>query len=58
MLLSAVALFLGLAAASPIEERDAPQIVHLTFHGGPAEYSLEFPADGQVYPTSSCSPSL
>jgi len=52
MLLPALALALGLAAASPIEERDTPQTVHLTFHGGPASYSMAFPADGNVYPTS------
>ncbi|KAK0649855.1 hypothetical protein B0T16DRAFT_410792 [Cercophora newfieldiana] len=52
MLLSATALALGLAAASPIEERNTPQTVHLTFHGGPASYSMAFPADGKVYPTN------
>lgn len=55
--ISVVALALGLAVASPIlEERDV-QTVHLTFHGGPAQYSMAFPADGQIYPTST-SPSL
>ncbi|KAK3348964.1 hypothetical protein B0T25DRAFT_632584 [Lasiosphaeria hispida] len=52
LLLATLALTLGLAAASPIEERDTPQTVHLTFHGGPAQYSLAFPADGKVYPTN------
>ncbi|KAK0712630.1 hypothetical protein B0T26DRAFT_741665 [Lasiosphaeria miniovina] len=48
-------LALGLAAlasAAPLEDRDAPQTVHLTFHGGPAEYSMAFPADGNLYPTN------
>ncbi|KAK5657556.1 hypothetical protein OQA88_3129 [Cercophora sp. LCS_1] len=52
MKLLALAMALGLAAASPIEERDTPQTVHLTFHGGPASYSMAFPADGKVYPTN------
>ncbi|KAK3313097.1 hypothetical protein B0H66DRAFT_569546 [Apodospora peruviana] len=30
----------------------AVQTVHLTFHGGPAQYSMAFPADGTVYPTN------
>lgn len=46
---------LGLAAASPLQERDV-QTVHLTFHGGPASYSMAFPADGKVYKTSMFSP--
>ncbi|KAG7284806.1 hypothetical protein NEMBOFW57_009421 [Staphylotrichum longicolle] len=52
--LTALASALGLlasASAIPLEERDA-QTVHLTFHGGPAEYSLAIPADGVVYPTN------
>lgn len=36
----------------PLEDRDAPQTVHLTFHGGPASYEMTIPADGQIYPTS------
>ncbi|KAK1542353.1 hypothetical protein CPAR01_05740 [Colletotrichum paranaense] len=36
----------------PLEDRDAPQTVHLTFHGGPASYEMTIPADGQVYPTN------
>ena len=44
---------LGLVAATPapLQERDV-QTVHLTFHGGPASYSMAFPADGKVYQTS------
>ncbi len=52
--LTALASALGLLAstsAAPVEERDV-QTVHLTFHGGPAEYSMAIPADGTVYPTS------
>jgi hypothetical protein len=52
--LTTLASALGLlasASAIPLEERDV-QTVHLTFHGGPAEYSLAIPADGVVYPTS------
>lgn len=40
------------ALSHPLEERDGVQTVHLTFHGGPASYVLNIPADGQVYPTS------
>ncbi|KAK0735923.1 hypothetical protein B0T18DRAFT_423339, partial [Schizothecium vesticola] len=29
-----------------------PQTVHLTFHGGPASYSLSFPADGVIRQTN------
>ncbi|MBE3042543.1 hypothetical protein IMZ48_08185 [Candidatus Bathyarchaeota archaeon] len=47
---------LGLAAATlahpALEQRANPQTVHLTFHGGPASYSMEFPADGTVHETS------
>ena len=51
--LAAVLFGLGLASASPIEERaDPPQTVHLTFHGGPASYSMAFPADGVVRQTN------
>jgi hypothetical protein len=42
-------LTLGFLAASVSAD---VQTVHLTFHGGPAEYSLTFPADGEIYPTS------
>jgi hypothetical protein len=46
----------GLAAsviAHPFEERDEPaQAVHLTFHGGPAQYQMTLLADGVVHPTS------
>ena len=49
-------LTLGLTAvglALPTrEQRDDPQIVRLTFHGGPASYSMEFPADGIFRNTS------
>lgn len=47
-------LFTWTASAIPLEERtDQPvQTVRLTFHGGPASYNLTFPADGQLYKTS------
>ncbi|KAK0721272.1 hypothetical protein B0T21DRAFT_294849 [Apiosordaria backusii] len=43
------AALVGLASATPtpaIEERDV-QTVSITFRGGPASYSLTFPANGQ-----------
>lgn len=47
---------LGLAGAAlalpALEQRDDAQTVHLTFHGGPASYSMEFTADGVVHDTS------
>lgn len=49
-LTSALGLLAG-AAATPIEQRDV-QTVHLIFHGGPAQYEMAFPADGNLYPTS------
>ena len=46
----------GAALALPsLEQRDDPQTVHLTFHGGPASYSMEFPADGVVRETGKTS---
>ncbi|KAK6212545.1 hypothetical protein LQW54_005129 [Pestalotiopsis sp. IQ-011] len=48
-------LSLGLVATSgaqALEPRADVQTVHLTFHGGPAQYSLAIPADGQVYQTN------
>ncbi|KAK1998047.1 hypothetical protein LX36DRAFT_700559 [Colletotrichum falcatum] len=39
--------------SQPLEERDAFQTVHLTFHGGPVSYELVIPADGQVHATNS-----
>ncbi|KAK4120525.1 hypothetical protein N657DRAFT_649024 [Parathielavia appendiculata] len=53
--LTTLASALGLMAsvsAVPIEERDDVQTVHLTFHGGPAQYTMAIPADGTVYPTN------
>ncbi|RYP59707.1 hypothetical protein DL771_010776 [Monosporascus sp. 5C6A] len=47
-------LGLSLATASlsqPLEDRQT-RIVHLTFHGGPASYQLDVPADGTVVPTN------
>ncbi|KAM7190116.1 hypothetical protein V8F20_009846 [Naviculisporaceae sp. PSN 640] len=44
--LTALTLALGLASAAAVEHRDTPQTVHLTFHGGPAQYTMTFPADG------------
>ncbi|KAK4183831.1 hypothetical protein QBC35DRAFT_507203 [Podospora australis] len=46
-----LALSLTAASASPVQERDV-QTVHLTFYGGPASYSLSFPADGTIVPTN------
>jgi hypothetical protein len=45
-------LLAGFTIAKDLRARDGFQTVHLTFHGGPAEYSMAIPADGQVYPTS------
>ncbi|KAI5918703.1 hypothetical protein F4810DRAFT_558420 [Camillea tinctor] len=47
-------LALGLLSESlahPLDERDV-QVAHLTFHGGPASYTLDVPADGSVVPTN------
>ncbi|RPA80768.1 hypothetical protein BJ508DRAFT_327098 [Ascobolus immersus RN42] len=43
----------ALAHPAEIHERDAPQIVNLKFHAGPAEYSLTIPADGEKHYTNS-----
>ncbi|KAL2193241.1 hypothetical protein P885DRAFT_81511 [Corynascus similis CBS 632.67] len=43
---------LATASAIPVEERDDVQIVHLNFHGGPANYTLAIPADGSVHETN------
>ncbi|CAM1501566.1 Fc.00g035500.m01.CDS01 [Cosmosporella sp. VM-42] len=41
------------ALARPdLQARYDAQTVHLTFHGGPAFYDMEFPADGQAYKTN------
>lgn len=56
--LNILAPYLGLMAgvsAIPLEERQDVQTVHLTFHAGPAEYSLALPADGSVHQTSESS---
>ncbi|KAK0738019.1 hypothetical protein B0T18DRAFT_440922 [Schizothecium vesticola] len=46
-------LLLPFTLATPLQERaDPPQTVHLTFHGGPASYSLSFPADGVIRQTN------
>jgi len=50
-MLYTIILAAGLVSASPLSERDV-QTVHLTFHGGPASYTMAFPADGKVYQTS------
>lgn len=53
----------GLAAAAPnpFEKRTGTnptgQIAHMTFHGGPASYTLDVPANGQIIPTSTSPPS-
>jgi hypothetical protein len=44
--------FVANSVAHPLETRDDFQIVHLTFHGGPASYDLAIPADNNVYSTS------
>ncbi|KAL1841146.1 hypothetical protein VTJ49DRAFT_7371 [Mycothermus thermophilus] len=51
---SGLGLFAWAASAMPLEERDdeAPQTVHLTFHGGPASYNLTLLADGNYYQTN------
>ncbi|OTB09363.1 hypothetical protein M426DRAFT_6637 [Hypoxylon sp. CI-4A] len=54
MFTSVILLGLGLAASSsahPLEDRDV-QVAHLTFHGGPASYELDVPADGTVVYTN------
>ncbi|KAK9785821.1 hypothetical protein AB5N19_05712 [Seiridium cardinale] len=46
---------LGLIATSiaqPLEARDQFQTVHLTFHGGPASYSMTILANGLAQPTN------
>ncbi|KAI9904449.1 hypothetical protein N3K66_000978 [Trichothecium roseum] len=59
MQITTVLTTLGLAAAAlsqpyaPISRRDGIQVAHLTFHGGPASYSLIIPSDGQVFYTNS-----
>lgn len=52
--LSLVSLgLLGAALARPkLDSRDDVQTVHLTFHGGPASYSMELAADGTKHDTS------
>ncbi|KAK3306205.1 uncharacterized protein B0T15DRAFT_557025 [Chaetomium strumarium] len=50
-LTSALGLLLTSASAIPLEERDV-QTVHLSFHGGPVQYDMAFPADGNIYPTN------
>jgi hypothetical protein len=37
------------------DEGDRVTVANLTFHGGPASYSMSVPADGQIYPTSKSS---
>ncbi|KAL2016604.1 hypothetical protein VTK56DRAFT_3261 [Thermocarpiscus australiensis] len=49
---SALGLLAASVSAMPLDERDDVQTVHLTFHGGPAQYTMAFPADGNVYPTN------
>lgn len=51
LLLASISFILP-SLSHPLEDRDAPQTVHLTFYGGPASYEMTIPADGQVYPTS------
>ncbi|KAI0007461.1 hypothetical protein F4779DRAFT_502716 [Xylariaceae sp. FL0662B] len=42
---------IGRALTHPLEDRDV-QVAHLVFHGGPASYELDVPADGTVIPTN------
>ncbi|KEZ39244.1 hypothetical protein SAPIO_CDS9915 [Scedosporium apiospermum] len=55
MFLSSALTLLTLASTAfahpSLTPRDA-QTVHLTFHGGPASYSMEFAADGVVHQTN------
>ncbi|KPM38661.1 hypothetical protein AK830_g7924 [Neonectria ditissima] len=46
-----VCSFTGALARPSVESRDSVQTVHLTFHGGPASYTMAFPADGKVRAT-------
>ncbi|SPN99816.1 uncharacterized protein DNG_02668 [Cephalotrichum gorgonifer] len=50
--LSVVAFAAAALARPGLEQRDDAQIVHLTFHGGPASYAMEFAADGVVHQTN------
>ncbi|KAJ4289911.1 hypothetical protein N0V88_006706 [Collariella sp. IMI 366227] len=50
LLVSALGL-LASTSAVPLEER-AAQTVNLIFHGGPAQYTMTFPADGTVHATN------
>lgn len=53
--LTTLGLAAGAALAQPysqVSRRDGIQVAHLTFHGGPASYSLIIPSDGQVFYTS------
>lgn len=55
----ALGFLAAVASARPAEQRDEQvQTVHLTFHGGPANYEMAFPADGKVYQTSMSPPQL
>ncbi|KAH6887893.1 hypothetical protein B0T10DRAFT_405928 [Thelonectria olida] len=53
LLLLTITTVSGAFAWPSIRTRDDVQTVHLTFHGGPASYSLEFPADGTTHETNS-----
>lgn len=46
-----ISMLTGALARPGVEFRDAVQTVHLTFHGGPASYTMSFPADGKTRAT-------
>ncbi|GAP89451.1 hypothetical protein SAMD00023353_4000920 [Rosellinia necatrix] len=49
-LIATLGLIAGTQAHPAVEARVA--VAHLTFHGGPASYSLAVPADGRTVPTN------
>lgn len=60
--LATIIALTGLAAAAPnpFEKRTGTnptgQIARMTFRGGPASYTLDIPANGQIIPTSTYFP--
>lgn len=54
--LTTLTLAVGLASAAAVEPRATPQTVHLTFYGGPAQYTMAFPSDGKKRTTSEPKP--
>ncbi|KAK4168401.1 hypothetical protein QBC43DRAFT_229028 [Cladorrhinum sp. PSN259] len=49
--LATAILSLASASASPVEERDAAQTLHLIFNAGPVKYNMTIQADGVFHPT-------